>query len=74
MFQITAKYTKRPYVNIPNGHYVNMKHFLFQGPPKFTQIGIFGMQIYHLATDHRIFLYFSFNVHLQDGMESEVSM
>jgi hypothetical protein len=24
--------------------------FLFQGPQKYTQIGIFGMQVYHLAT------------------------
>jgi hypothetical protein len=27
--------------------------FPFQGPPKFTQIGIFGLKIYHLATLHR---------------------
>jgi hypothetical protein len=26
------------------------EHFLFQGPPQITPIGIFGMQIYHLAT------------------------
>jgi hypothetical protein len=24
--------------------------FPFQGPPKFSQIGIFGLKIYHLAT------------------------
>jgi hypothetical protein len=26
------------------------KHFPFQGPPKFTQIGIFGLKINPLAT------------------------
>jgi hypothetical protein len=26
------------------------QHFPFQGPPKFTQIGIFGLKINHLAT------------------------
>jgi hypothetical protein len=25
-------------------------HFTFLGPPKFTQIGIFGLKINHLAT------------------------
>jgi choline-glycine betaine transporter len=25
-------------------------HFLFQGPPNFTQIGIFGLKTNHLAT------------------------
>jgi hypothetical protein len=35
-------------VNIPNIllHF----HFLLQGSPKYTQSGIFGMKIYHLAT------------------------
>jgi hypothetical protein len=27
-----------------------IKKFPFQGPPKYTQIGIFGMQINRLAT------------------------
>jgi hypothetical protein len=35
-------YSKWP-KNIPN-------LFPFQCPPKFTQIGIFGLKIYHLAT------------------------
>jgi hypothetical protein len=35
--------------NIPNGHTI-YQHVPFQGPPKYTQIGIFGMQIFHLAT------------------------
>jgi hypothetical protein len=26
------------------------QHFAFQGPPKYSQIGIFGMKINHLAT------------------------
>jgi hypothetical protein len=26
------------------------QHFPFQGPPKFTQIGIFGLKTNHLAT------------------------
>jgi hypothetical protein len=48
--------------NIPNGHkhtyfakkYTNYpqihQYFPFMGSPKFTQIGISGMKIYHLAT------------------------
>jgi hypothetical protein len=35
MFQIAIKF-------------INL--FLFQGPPKFTQIGILGLKKYHLAT------------------------
>jgi hypothetical protein len=33
----------------PNGHRI-YKPFPFRGPPKFTQIGIFGLKIYHLAS------------------------
>jgi hypothetical protein len=36
-------------VNIPNGH-KTYQHSPFQGPPKFTMIGISGMKINHLAT------------------------
>jgi hypothetical protein len=32
-----------------NGHN-RYRHFPCQGRPKFTQIGIFGLKIYHLAT------------------------
>jgi hypothetical protein len=32
--------------NTPNGH----KNIPLQDPPKFTQIRIFGLKIYHLAT------------------------
>jgi hypothetical protein len=35
-------------VNIPIGHNIDL-HFPFQDPPKFTEIGIFGMKIYHLS-------------------------
>jgi hypothetical protein len=35
--------------NIPNGHKI-YQHCLFQGPPKYTQIGILGLEVYHLAT------------------------
>jgi hypothetical protein len=31
-------------------HIYICNHFQFQGPPKFTQVGNFGMLIYHLAT------------------------
>jgi hypothetical protein len=36
-------------VNIPNGHKIH-QHFPFQDSPKYSQIGIFGMKINHLAT------------------------
>jgi hypothetical protein len=43
---------KRP--NVRNTYVLNVhrvyKHFPFQVPPKFTQIGILGLKIYHLAT------------------------
>jgi hypothetical protein len=42
------KYTKRPQ-NRPNCHKI-YQHIQFQGPPKFSQIGIFGLKIDHLAT------------------------
>jgi hypothetical protein len=35
--------------NIPNGQKI-YQHFPPQGPPKFTQIRIFGLEINHLAT------------------------
>jgi hypothetical protein len=36
-------------VNIPNGHKI-YQHFPIKGPPKFTQIWIFGLKRNHLAT------------------------
>jgi hypothetical protein len=42
--------------NVPNGGIIFQmakdynQPFPFQGPPKFTQIRIFGLKIYHLAT------------------------
>jgi hypothetical protein len=35
-----------PVLSIPN----RCTHFPVQDPPKFTQIGIFGLKMYHLAT------------------------
>jgi hypothetical protein len=35
--------------NIPNSHVI-YHHIPLQVPPKFTQIGIFGLEIYYLAT------------------------
>jgi hypothetical protein len=50
--QIATKYTKRP-ENIRNGHKVFRylpRKISLQDIPKFTQIWIFGLKIYHLAT------------------------
>jgi hypothetical protein len=46
--QMTTNCTKLPEI-IPNGHKI-YQHFPSQGFPKFTQIGIFGLKINHLAT------------------------
>jgi hypothetical protein len=35
--------------NISNGRKI-YQHLQLQDPPKFTQIGIFGLKVYHLAT------------------------
>jgi hypothetical protein len=53
-YQNGDKYTKLPH-NIPNGLNIPIglkiyQHLPFQVPPTFTQIGIFGLKIYHLAT------------------------
>jgi hypothetical protein len=45
---MAIKYTKW-LKSIPNGHKY-AKKFPVRGPPKFTQIVIFGLKIYHLAT------------------------
>jgi hypothetical protein len=50
LYQMALNYTKWPY-NIPNGHKI-YPHLPFKGPPKFTQIGIFGLKTNHLATLH----------------------
>jgi hypothetical protein len=47
MYQTVINYTKRSQ-NIPNGHKI-YQHCTFQGPPKYIQIFIFGLQISHLA-------------------------
>jgi hypothetical protein len=38
---------------IPNGHKI-YQQISTEGPPKFTQIGIFGLKTNHLATLSRI--------------------
>jgi hypothetical protein len=48
LFQIAIKYTKWS-KNIKNCRFI-YQHFPFQGPPIYTQIGIFGIKINHLAT------------------------
>jgi hypothetical protein len=50
---MTTKFTRWP-KNIPFGHKINqtaqeIKHLALQDLPKFTQIWIFGLKIYHLA-------------------------
>jgi hypothetical protein len=55
IYQITIKCTKWPQnildggKNRPTGHKIN-QHLPLQDPPKFTQIGLFGLKICHLAT------------------------
>jgi hypothetical protein len=46
-YQMAITSTKWPQ-NIPNGHII-CQHLPLQNPTKFTQIGIFGVKIYHLA-------------------------
>jgi hypothetical protein len=48
LYQTTINYAKWP-LHITNDHKI-YKRFPFQGPPKFTQIGIFGLKRNHLAT------------------------
>jgi hypothetical protein len=48
MYQMVITYSKC-LKNIPSGHKIN-KYFPIQGPPKFTQIGIFGLKRNPLAT------------------------
>jgi hypothetical protein len=50
IYQITIKYTKWPQ-SIPNGHKI-YQNIPSQVPPQFTQIIIFGLKIYQLATMH----------------------
>jgi hypothetical protein len=48
MYQMATKYTKGQ-KNRPNGHTI-YQHLPLQEPPKFTQFGISGLKIFHLAT------------------------
>jgi hypothetical protein len=43
LYQTAINYTKW-LLNIPNGHKI-YQHLQFKGPPKFTQMGIFGLKI-----------------------------
>jgi hypothetical protein len=46
--QIEMKYFQRP-LNRPNGDKI-YQDFPYQDPPKFTQMGILGLETNHLAT------------------------
>jgi hypothetical protein len=48
IYQMALKYTNWPQIR-PNVHKI-YQLLPLQGPPKFIQIGIFGLKIYHLAT------------------------
>jgi hypothetical protein len=48
IYQMSIKYTKR-LLNGPNVHQI-CQRLPLQGPPKITQIWIFGLKIYHLET------------------------
>jgi hypothetical protein len=56
IYQISKNYTKLPHT-ISNGRKIDQMAIKYtnigvplQDPPTFTQIGIFGLKIYHLAT------------------------
>jgi hypothetical protein len=49
LFSLSARYNSGSPWNIPNGQKI-YQHFPIWGPPKFTQIGIFGLKTKHLAT------------------------
>jgi hypothetical protein len=48
LYHTAIHYAKWP-KNIPNDHNI-LQHFPFQGPPKVTEIKIFGLKTNHLAT------------------------
>jgi hypothetical protein len=55
-FSVQRTKTGKIYQNVPNGHkisiwpYKKCKHLQLQDLPKLTQIGIFILKTYHLAT------------------------
>jgi hypothetical protein len=55
IYQCAIQYTSWPQ-NIPNGSEIDQvaikiyQHLPLEEPPKFAQIAIFGLKIYHLAT------------------------
>jgi hypothetical protein len=61
LYQTAITFSKWP-LNIPHGHKI-YQHFPFQCSPKFTQIGIFGLKLNHLATllQERVKDYHSYN-------------
>jgi hypothetical protein len=52
IYKIPTKYTKWSQKR-PNGHKI-YQHLSLKDPPKFTQIRIFGLKIFHLATLEQI--------------------
>jgi hypothetical protein len=48
IYQMALKFFQWPQ-NTPNGHKI-YQDFSLQDPPKFTQMGIFGLKTNHLAT------------------------
>jgi hypothetical protein len=54
IYQMVIKYLKWPQ-HITNGHKIH-EYFSIYGPPKFTQNGIFGLKINHLATLMLVFV------------------
>jgi hypothetical protein len=48
IYQTTVKFATL-LQNMPNGHKI-CRHLPLQDPPKFTQFGIFGLKVCHLAT------------------------
>jgi hypothetical protein len=49
VYQMATNIPKDRKVGRPNCFKI-YQHLQLQDPPKFTQIGIFGLKIYHLAT------------------------
>jgi hypothetical protein len=65
LYEIVTKYTRWPYT-LPNGHKI-YQYLPLQDPPKFIQIGIFGLKIYHLVT----LIYFSLFAGEENGRQKD---
>jgi hypothetical protein len=57
---MAIKYTNNIFLTYVLNVCIIYQPFPIQGPPKFTQIGIFGLKIYHLATLHRSEIFVQF--------------